>query len=222
MSIDKDLLDRPMEGSSSPGASFGKEGVPAHLTKALAEPALRVEPTEHLDEERAEALPTWRNGSSPKTVATDSGKMLPDRPRDRNGNFDPIPIAKDRRRLPEVDPRIVSLYARGMTSRESQGQIEAIHGIEGIEASPHPISAIADAGMDAVTAWRNQPLEPMLSGRLHGRDPGRYSQVWNTAGFSDLAILPDGTGDVLGLRFQANEGATVRAKGLNASRNRGV
>ena len=77
MSIDKDLLDRPMEGSSSPGASFGKEGVPAHLTKALAEPALRVEPTEHLDEERAEALPTWRNGSSPKTVATDSGKMLP-------------------------------------------------------------------------------------------------------------------------------------------------
>ncbi|MBC6408689.1 MAG: transposase, partial [Rhodobacteraceae bacterium] len=58
--------------------------------------------------------------------------------------------------FPKVDTRIVSLCAHDMTARESQGQIEAIHGIE---ASPRPISAIADAGMDAVTAWRNRPLE---------------------------------------------------------------
>ena len=82
---------------------------------------------------------------------TDSGKVLPGIPRRRNGSFDPIPIAKDRRRFPKVDTRIVSLCAHDMTARESQGQIEAIHGIE---ASPRPISAIADTGMDAVTAWR--------------------------------------------------------------------
>ncbi|MBC6408602.1 MAG: transposase [Rhodobacteraceae bacterium] len=86
--------------------------------------------------------------------------MLPGIPRHRNGCFDPIPIAKDRRRFPEVDTRIVSLYARSMTTRESKSQIEAIHGIESIEASPCPNSAIADAGMDAVTAWRNRSLEP--------------------------------------------------------------
>ena len=67
-----------------------------------------------------------------------------------------------------------------MTTRDSQDQIETIHGIEGIEASPSTISAIADAGMDAVTAWGNRLLEPMLSDRLHGSDPGRYSQVSNT------------------------------------------
>jgi len=59
----------------------------------------------------------------------------------------------------------------------------------------------------------------MLSDRLNGRDPGRHSQVSNTALFGASAILPDGTGDVLGLRFRANEGATVRAKGLNDLRN---
>jgi len=105
---------------------------------------LRVELDEHLDEERAEALPEGanplpnrRNGSSPKTVATDSGKVLPGIPRDRNGSFDPIPIAKDRRRLPEVDPRIVGLCAHGMTDHESKGQIEAICGI-GADPSARP------------------------------------------------------------------------------------
>jgi len=62
----------------------------------------------------------------------------------------------------------------------------------------------------------------MLSGCLHGRDPGRYSQVSNTAVLFASAILPDGIGDVLGLRFRANEGATVQAKDLNVLRNRGV
>ena len=84
--------------------------------------------------------------------------MLPGIPRHRNGSFDPILIAKDRRRFPKVDTRILGLCAHGMTSHETKGQIEAIHGIEGIEASPRPISAIADAGMDAVTAWRNRSL----------------------------------------------------------------
>ena len=195
MNIDKDLLDQPMEGRA-PGDSFGKEGVPADLTKALAEPALNVE----LDEERGEALPgganplpNRRNGSGPKTVATDSGMMLPGIPRHRNGSFDPIPIAKCRRRLPKVDTKIVSLYAGGMTAREFHGQIEAIHGIE---AAPSPISAIArgDGRGDGLA----KPVAgAMLSGRLHGRDPGRYSQMSNTAVFGASAILPDGTEDVL-------------------------
>jgi len=69
-----------------------------------------------LDEARTEALsgganplPNRRNGSSPKTATTDSGKVLPGIPRHRNGSFDPIPIAKDRRCLPEVDTRILGL-----------------------------------------------------------------------------------------------------------------
>jgi len=97
-----------MEGRA-PGDSFGKKGVPAHLTKALAEPALRVELAEHLDEALPEGANPLPNRRSPKTVATESGKVLPDIPRHSNGSFDPIPIAKDRRRLPKVDTGIVGL-----------------------------------------------------------------------------------------------------------------
>jgi len=183
MSIDKDLSDRPMEGRA-PGDSFGKKGVPADLTKALAEPALRVERRVGRAPGRgARRGAAWgrepaadrRNGSNPETVATDSDKVLPGIPRYRNGSFDPIPIAKDRRR------------------GDGRG------------------NGLAKPAAGAI-----------LSGRLHGPDPGRHSQVSNTALFGASAILPDGTGDVLGLWFQANEGATVRAKGLNDLRNRSI
>ncbi len=105
MSIDKDLLDQLMEGRE-PGDLFGKDGVLAELTKALAERALGTELDEHLNEERADLPPEGqnhpanrRNGSSQKTVTTDSGKVVLDIPRDRNGTFDPLLIAKYQRRF---------------------------------------------------------------------------------------------------------------------------
>lgn len=163
MSIDKDLLDRLMEGRS-PGDLFGKTGVLAELTKALAERALSTEMEVHLDEERSEEAPEGRNqpanrrnGRSQKTVTTDSGKVVLDIPRDRNGTFDPMLIAKYQRRFPEFDRKIISMYARGMTTREIQGHIEEIYGVE---ASPSLISAITNAVMEEVTAWQNRPLEP--------------------------------------------------------------
>lgn len=100
MSIDKDLLDRLMEGRS-PGDLFGREGILSELTKALAERALSTELDEHLSEERAREPPEGqnqpansRNGRSQKTVATDAGKVVLDIPHDRNGTFDPVLIAK--------------------------------------------------------------------------------------------------------------------------------
>jgi putative transposase len=228
MSIDKELLDRLMEGRS-PGELFGKDGILSELTKALAERALTTEMEEHLGEERAaqapeepNQAPNRRNGSSRKTVTTDSGKVVLDIPRDRNGTFDPLLIAKYQRRFPEFDRKIVSMYARGMTTREIQGHIEEIYGFE---ASASLISAITEAVMDEVTAWQNRPLEPcypvvfMDAIRVNIRSDGAVS---NKAVFVALAILPDGTRDVLGLWFQANEGAKFWAKVLNDLRNRGV
>lgn len=228
MSIDKDLLDQLMEGRK-PGELFGKDGILQELTKALAERALTTELDEHLTEERADPPaedanrpPNRRNGSSPKTVTTDSGKVVLDIPRDRNGTFDPLLIAKYQRRFPEFDTKIVSMYARGMTTREIQGHIEEIYGVE---ASPSLISAITDAVMEEVTAWQNRPLEPcypvvfMDAIRVKIRTDG---VVLNKAVFVALAILPDGTRDVLGLWFQTNEGAKFWAKVLSDLRNRGV
>lgn len=117
MSIDKDLLDRLMEGRSADDL-FGKTGILSALTRALAERALSAEIEEHLGEERAEEAPerqnraaNRRNGSSQKAVTTDSGKVVLDIPRDSNGTFDPLLIAKYQRRFPEFDRKIVSMYA---------------------------------------------------------------------------------------------------------------
>lgn len=161
MSIDKKLLDDLMAGRSG-GDIFGQEGILAELTKALAERALNTELDEHLTEERVDAienddLPSnRRNGTSPKTVTTGNSKVVIDIPRDRNGSFDPILIGKYQRRFPDFDRKIMSMYARGMTTREIQGHIEEIYGVE---ASPGLISAITDAVMDEVTAWQTRPLE---------------------------------------------------------------
>lgn len=183
----------------------------------------------HLAEERADDAsaennlpPNRRNGRSQKTVTTESGKVVLDIPRDRNGTFDPLLIAKYQRRFPEFDRKIISMYARGMTTREIQGHIEEIYGVE---ASPSLISAITDAVMEEVAAWQNRPLEPcypivfMDAIRVNIRSDGTVS---NKAVFIALAILPDGTRDILGLWFQENEGAKFWAKVLSDLRNRGV
>ena len=155
-------------------------------------------------------------------MTTDSGKVVLDILRDRNGTFDPMLIAKHQRRFPEFDKKIISMYARGMTPREIQGHIEEIYGVE---ASPSLISAITDAVMEEVTAWQTRPLEPcypvlfMDAIRINIRSDGAVS---NRAVFVALAVLPDGARDVLGLWFQANEGAKFWAKVLNDLRNRGV
>lgn len=137
-----------------------------------------------------------RNGSSQKAVTTESGKVVPYIPCDRNGTFDPLLIAKYQRRFPEFDRKIVSMYARGMTTREIQGHIEDIYGL---------ISAIIDAVMDAIRV------------NIH-----RDGAVSNKAAFVALAILPDATRDVLGPWFQATEVAKLWEKVLNDQRNRGV
>lgn len=145
-----------MEGRQ-PGDLFGKDGILQELTEALAERALSTELDAHLTEERADPQPEGtnqppnkRNGSSQKTVATDNGKVVLDIPRDRNGSFDPLLIAKFQRRFPEFDTKIISMYARGMTPREIQRYIQEIYGVE---ASPSLISAITDAVMEEVIAW---------------------------------------------------------------------
>lgn len=198
MSIDKEILDRLMEGRAA-GDLFGKSGILSELTKVLAERALNTEMDIHLKDERTEEaseggnqLPNRRNGSSQKTVATDSGKVVLDIPRDRNGTFDPMLIAKYQRRFPEFDRKIISMYARGMTTREIQGYIEEIYGVE---ASPSLISAITDAVMEFKSGPHQRiersggafegaeryclaepPSGALLSHRFHGRDPGQYPQ----------------------------------------------
>ena len=152
-----------MEGRSTNG-QFGQSFILAELTKALAERALSTEMDVRLDEERADEVseglnpsPNRRNDSTHKTVTTDSGKVVLDIPCNRNGTFDPVLIAKYQRRPTVFDRKTISMYARRMTTREIQGHIEEIYGVD---ASPSLISVITFAVMEEVTAWQNRSLEP--------------------------------------------------------------
>jgi len=118
MAIEKEILDQLLEGRD-PQEVFGRDGLVDELKKALSERILDTELDVHLEQERREGQANRRNGRSRKTVLTGTSKVALDVPRDRAGTFDPKLIAKYQRRFPEFEEKLVSMYARGMSVRES-------------------------------------------------------------------------------------------------------
>ena len=223
------------EHGHSPEAILGKEGLLAQLTKALVERALGAELTYHLKTGRSpaqdgaggteagsEGTGNCRNGFSKKTVLGDSGEMEIALPRDRQGSFEPLLVAKWQKRLPGFDAKIIALYARGMSVREIQALLEEQYRIE---VSPDFISGVTDAVHAEVSEWQNRPLEKMYplvffdALRVRIRDEGT---VRNKAVYLALGIAADGTREVLGLWIEQHEGAKFWLKVMNELRNRGV
>jgi putative transposase len=143
-------------------------------------------------------------------------------PRDRQASFEPQLIAKYRRRFPDFDDKVVSLYARGMTTREIQGHLRELYGIE---VSPDLISVVTDAVLEQVAEWQNRPLDALYALvffdalRVKIRDEGT---VRNKAVYLALGVRPDGTKEILGLWIEQTEGAKFWLRVMNELRNRGV
>ena len=136
------------------------------LKKALAERALNAEMDYHLGGD--EQVGNSRNGYGRKRVITDSSKIEIEVPRDREGSFDPQLIAKYQRRFPGFDEKIISMYARGMSTREITGHLRELYGID---VSPDLISTVTDGEHRSVPgaredAQRWKKLPPGSSGRL--------------------------------------------------------
>ncbi|GGE86919.1 hypothetical protein GCM10011317_50020 [Niveispirillum cyanobacteriorum] len=100
-----------------------------------------------------------RNGYGRKTVLTDTGSVELSVPRDRASTFDPQLIGKYQRRFPGFDDKIISMYARGVSTREITGHLWELYGIE---VSADLISAVTDAVLDEVAAWQNRPWKPSI------------------------------------------------------------
>jgi putative transposase len=215
------LLDQLLGGAEAKTA-FDPKGLLDELKKALAERALNAEIDHHLDGEAVEGRSNSRNGYGKKTVLTDTGRMELEVPRDRLSTFDPQLIAKYQRRFPGFDDKIVSMYARGMSTREIQGHLRELYGID---ASPDLISAVTDAVLDEVATWQNRPLEPVYpliffdALRVKVRDEGL---VRNKAVHIALGVRADGMKEILGLWIEQNEGAKFWLRVMNELKNRGV
>lgn len=194
--------------------------------KALVERALNAELTHHLGYGPGEAKPegggNHRNGSTGKTVLTDTGPLRIEVPRDRAGSFEPLLVPKHQRRFTGFDDKIVALYARGLTQREIQGFLAEQYGVE---VSPELISAVTDAVLAEVRDWQSRPLEPMYpvvffdALRVKIRED---AVVRNKAVYLALGIRPDGSREVLGLWIETTEGAKFWLKVFNDLRTRGV
>src|SRR6202140_211456 len=160
MAIDLKLIDKLLADYKNPEDIIGENGLLKQLTKALLERAMRAELTEHLGYEKYDPAGhnsgNSRNGATSKTLKGDFGEMPLETPRDRNGSYEPKIIGKSQTRFTGFDDKIISMYARGMSTREIQGHLEEIYKVEG---SRTLISEVTDAVLEEVKIWQNRPLE---------------------------------------------------------------
>ena len=226
MAIDKELIDKLLADYKGPEDLVGEQGLLKQLTKALVERAMQAELTHHLGYEKHDPAGrsngNARNGSSKKTIQGDFGQAEIEVPRDRHGTFQPQIVPPHERRFTGFDDKILSLYARGMTTREIQGHLQEMYGVE---VSPSLISEVTDAVIDEVRTWQMRPLEPLYpilfldALMVKMRHEGR---VENRAVYVAIGIDLEGRKDVLGLWTSANEGAKFWLQVLTELRNRGV
>lgn len=196
-----------------------------NFKKAFIERAMGAEMSHHLGygagQARPEGATNHRNGSSAKTVITDTGSVRIEVPRDREGSFEPQLIGKHERRFTGFDDKIIAMYARGMTVREIQAFLAEMYSVD---VSPDLISSVTDAVMSEVTTWQARPLEAMYpvvffdALRVKIRENG---VVRNKAVYLALGVLADGTRDILGIWIENTEGAKFWMKVFNDMKTRG-
>ena len=224
--IDTKLIDTLLKGYKNPDDIVGKNGLLKQLTKALLERAMSAELTEHVGYEKHDPAGNnsgnSRNGSSKKKLKGEFGEFELETPRDRNGSFEPRIIAKNQTRFTGFDDKIISMYSRGMTTREIEGHLKEMYGVE---VSPTLISSVTEAVMDEVKAWQSRPLEETYAIlyldalRVKIRDGGH---VQNKAIYVAIAVNMQGNKEVLGVWVAENEGAKFWLQILTDVQNRGA
>ena len=204
----------------------GEGGLLPDMIKAAVEAALRAEMADHLGYDRHDRVGRGsgnsRNGLTAKTVQTTAGPVGLEVPRDRNGTFDPVTVPKGVRRLNDFDDMIMSLFAKGMTTRDIAEHLKVTYGAA---VSHETIANITDAINEVVKEWRARPLDevyPIMyidAIRLRIRDGGA---VRIKACHIAIGVDIDGVKRVLGMWIEQTEGARFWAGVLTELRNRGV
>jgi len=226
MVISSKLLDELLADYKKPEDIIGENGLLKQLTKAVLERALNAELTEHVGYEKHDPAGynsgNSRNGTTKKTLKGEFGEMELETPRDRNGSFEPRIVSKGQTRFDGFDDKIISMYSRGMTTREIEGHLKEMYGVE---VSPTLISNVTEAVMEEVRTWQSRPLDevyPILymdALRVKVRDGGH---ILNKAIHVAIGVNLEGHKEVLGLWTAQNEGAKFWLQVLTELQNRGV
>ena len=219
-----DALIKDAKATGTPLDGVG--GLLNQMTKAVLERSLQAEMVDHLGygsgDPAGHGSGNSRNGKSRKTVATANGPVEIDVPRDRNGSFEPVIVPKRARRIGNIDDMILSLYSRGMTTRDIEAHLREVYGVN---ASRELISNITDVVVDEIKAWQSRPLDevyPILyvdGIRIRVKDNG---VVTTKTAYLAIGVDVDGRKHALGCWIQDTEGAKFWQKVLTDLRNRGV
>jgi putative transposase len=224
--INLDLIDQLLKDYKSPEDVLGENGLLKQLTKAVLERAMQAELSHHLGYEKhslkGNNSGNSRNGKSKKTLKGDFGTLPIEVPRDRNATFEPKIVPKGETRFAGFDDKILSLYARGLTTRQIQQHLEEIYQVE---VSPSLISTVTEAILDEVKAWQSRSLDSVypivyldcLMVKI--RDGGH---ILNKAIYLAIGINRDGLKEALGLWVAQTEGAKFWLSVMTELKNRGV
>lgn len=194
------------------------------LKKLTVETALNAELTAHLGHERHQpsARGNARNGYSTKQVLTGDGEFELKTPRDREGTFEPQLIKKHQTRITSMDSQILSLYAKGMTTREIVSTFKELYDAD---VSPALISKVTDAVKEQVIEWQNRPLDtlyPIVYLDCIVVKVRQDNTVLNKSVFLALGVNMDGHKELLGMWIAENEGAKFWLSVLTELKNRGL
>lgn len=224
--LSKELIEQLFAAAGGPDGLTGPDGLLKQLTAALVNRALDAEMTEHLGYESGktppEEQPNRRNGKRTKQVRTERGAIAVEVPRDREGSFEPKLVGKHQRSFDGFDDKILSLYARGMTTRDIQRHLEELYGVD---VSPDLISRVTDSILEELTEWQSRPLESVYpivyidALVVKVRDQGK---VENKAVHIAVGVDLEGERDVLGLWVERTEGAKFWSSVLAELKHRGV
>lgn len=205
---------------------FGSEGLITDLTSRLVKKMLEAEMDEHLGfghgERNAERRANHRNGTSSKTLKSEIGDVKIEVPRDRQGSFEPKIVKKHQTKLGKLEEAVISLYARGMSTREIQDHMSELYGSS---ITPSLVSRITNVVIDDVRAWRNRALEaiwPIVyldAIVLPIRDGGI---VKRKSMYLAIGVNREGIKEVLGMWIEQSEGASFWREILTQLKARGI
>lgn len=226
----RDLLDElireHLAEGKHPRELLEEGGLLKQLTKQLVQKCLEAEMDTHLGYEKGErsgkSTENRRNGYSKKTLQSEQGEISLGIPRDRNSEFEPLVVAKHQTRLAGLDNKVLALYARGMTVRDIQAQLEEMYGVE---ISPALISNVTSSVLDEVRAWQSRPLDdvyPIVWFDALQVKVRHEQRVINKAVYLALAVNLTGQKELLGIWISQNEGAKFWLSIFTELKNRGL
>jgi len=205
---------------------MGKDGAIKKLLKSSLENILESELGDHLGYEKHSTKGNNsgnnRNGKTYKTIKTDQGEIDIKIPRDRQSSFDPVVVKKYEKTLGPIEDKIISMYAKGMTTRDIQSHVEELYGLE---VSPTTISNITNSIVVHAKEWQTRALSeiyPIVFFDAIHYKVRQEGKVVSKAAYTCLAIDLDGHKDMLGLWVGEAEGANFWLGILTELRNRGV